>query len=56
LGNNLVARRWSNLSVGRKVVAPYVALTLLVGVLVSAVASQPLAATGSQPLNALAIR
>lgn len=49
-------RRWSDLSVGRKVVVPYVILTLVVGFLVSAVASQQLAAASGQQTSLLAIR
>jgi putative nucleotidyltransferase with HDIG domain len=38
-----VVRLWRDLSVGRKVVAPYIVLTLLVGFLIAVVASQQLA-------------
>jgi len=48
--------QWSRLSVGHKVVAPFVGLTLLVGLLVSAVASQQLAASGAQELDTVAVR
>jgi putative nucleotidyltransferase with HDIG domain len=46
---------WRDLPVGRKVVAPYLALTLLVGALVSAVATQQLATAGAQQLSVLAL-
>jgi HD-GYP domain-containing protein (c-di-GMP phosphodiesterase class II) len=42
--------------VGHKVVAPFVALTLVGGLLVSAVVSQQLASSGSQQLQTLAVR
>ena len=48
--------RWSRLSVGHKVVAPFVALTLVVGLLISAVASQQLASAGAQQLDTIAVR
>jgi HAMP domain-containing protein len=47
---------WRRLSVGHKVVAPFVGLTLLVGLLVSAIAGQQLAESGAQQLNVLAVR
>lgn len=49
-------RRWSDLSVGRKVVVPYVMLTLVVGLLVSAVASQQVAAASGEQTSLLALR
>lgn len=49
-------RRWSRLGVGHKVVAPFVGLTLLVGLLVSAIATQQLAASGAQQLVTIAVR
>ncbi len=48
--------RWRGLSVGHKVVAPFVGLTLVVGLLVSAIASQQLATSGAQQLETLAVR
>jgi putative nucleotidyltransferase with HDIG domain len=48
--------RWSRLSVGHKVVAPFVVLTLVGGLLVSAVATQQLATSGAQQLETLAVR
>jgi len=42
--------------VGHKVVAPFVGLTLVVGLLISAVASQQLATSGAQQLNTVAVR
>ena len=47
---------WRRLSVGHKVVAPFVGLTLLVGLLVSAIAGQQLARSGADQLNVLAVR
>ncbi len=52
----MVGSRWRRLSVGHKVVAPFVALTLVVGLLVSAVATEQLAASGAQQLETLAVR
>ncbi|MEP7106031.1 MAG: hypothetical protein ABI838_09310 [Chloroflexota bacterium] len=46
---------WRDLPVGRKVVAPYIVLTLLVGLLVSVVATQQLATAGAQQLSLLAL-
>lgn len=43
-----MVRRWRDLSVGRKVAAPYFALTLLVGMLISAFGSRNLATTGAE--------
>ena len=51
-----MVRRWRDLSVGRKVVLPYVILTLAVGLLVSAVASQQIAAQNGQQTSSLANR
>ena len=48
--------RWNDLSVGHKVVAPFVGLTLVVGLLVSAIVSQQLANSGAQQLETLAVR
>jgi HD-GYP domain-containing protein (c-di-GMP phosphodiesterase class II) len=48
--------RWSRLSVGHKVVAPFVALTLVAGILIAAIASQQLAASGAQQLETVAVR
>ena len=52
----VVGYHWRRLSVGHKIVAPFVALTLVVGLLISAVASQQLAASGAQQLDLLAVR
>lgn len=41
-------RRWRDLSIGHKVVLPYVVLAVVVGLLVSTVASQQLGETGSE--------
>src|SRR5437763_296752 len=46
---------WRDLPVGRKIVAPYLVLTLLVGALVSAVATQQLAGEGAHQLSLLAL-
>ena len=51
-----MVRRWRDLSVGRKVVLPYVLLTLAVGLLVSAVASQQVGAESGQQASTLANR
>jgi putative nucleotidyltransferase with HDIG domain len=51
-----VVRRWRDLSVGRKVVGPYIVLTLLVGLLISAVASQQLANASAQQTSVVAVR
>ncbi|HEX6350636.1 MAG TPA: HD domain-containing phosphohydrolase [Candidatus Dormibacteraeota bacterium] len=50
-----VGKLWRDLPVGRKIVAPYLVLTLLVGVLVSAVATQQLAGQGAQQLSLIAL-
>ncbi len=46
---------WRDLPVGRKIVAPYLVLTLLVGGLVSVVATQQLAGEGAHQLSLLAM-
>jgi len=43
-----IGGRWRRLSVGTKVVAPFVGLTVLLGLVVSAVAGQELAVLGGQ--------
>lgn len=47
---------WRRVSVGHKVVAPFVGLSLLVGLIVSAIVGQQLAESGAQQLNVLAVR
>src|SRR5258708_5239068 len=49
-----VVQHWRDLSVGRKVGAPYVVLTLLVGLLIAAVASLQLAGAGAVQSSAVA--
>src|SRR5919197_2515922 len=51
-----VRSRWSRMGVGHKVVAPFVGLTLFVGLLVSVIATQQLAASGAQQLDTIAVR
>ena len=46
---------WRDMPVGRKIVAPYLVLTLLVGALVSAVATQQLATQSAQQFSLLAL-
>ena len=48
-------RCWRDLSVGRKVVAPYVVLSLLVGLLISMVASQQLAVARAQQTSLVSL-
>jgi len=52
----VVGGRWGRLSIGHKVVAPFVGLSLVVGLLVSAAATQQFAASGAQQLQTLAVR
>ena len=49
-----MVQHWRDLSVGRKVGAPYVVLTLLVGLLIAAVASLQLAGVGAVQSSAVA--
>jgi len=49
-----VVDHWRDLSVGRKVGAPYIVLTLLVGLLIAAVASLQLAGAGAVQSSAVA--
>jgi putative nucleotidyltransferase with HDIG domain len=50
-----VVRLWRDLSVGRKVAAPYILLTLLVGLLISVVAGQQLAIARAEQAGVVSV-